>query len=268
MDRDETKDSVIRILSDRRVRRSGMHIKKIVEAIQADNLFSANYSAEEVKAFTKSVLDENSKAGGAFERIVNPKTKSIKPGYYRIRKSDSKRRPLPTPPADAQEDEQPSAEVVTPRKPTTSFIGKAGEYAVMSELLFRGFNANNMSVDDGIDIIASKDNNFYFIQVKTVTLKPNRTAIAQIKLKNFDKFINQQIRYVIAVKCDREIRFFTLANDHIRQLQFKKALSVSDKTDRFSIKIRYDSDGTPYFYDIKEEDATFWEGFERISGCL
>lgn len=266
MDKDEIQDCVIKILSDRRVKHSGMHIKKIVEAIQSNSLFSANESFDEVKAFTKGILDENSKKGGVFERIVNPKTKSIKPGYYRMRRSDSPRKPLPSPPKDVQEDVQEN--VVEEQKPTTNFFGKAGEYAVMSELLFRGFNANNMTVDDGINIIASKDNNFYFIQVKTVTLRPNRTAIAQIKLKNFEKFIKQQIRYVIAVKCNKEIRFFTLANDHIRQLQFKKAMSVSEKTDRLSIKIRYGSDGIPYFYDIKEEEATFWEGFDRIISDL
>jgi hypothetical protein len=46
-------------------------------------------------------------------------------------------------------------------------FGKAGEYAILSELLFRGFNASIMIVDDGIDVIASKADRFFYIQAKT-----------------------------------------------------------------------------------------------------
>lgn len=47
------------------------------------------------------------------------------------------------------------------------FYGKGGEFSVVSELLFRGYNASIMSVDEGIDITASKGDKFFFIQVKT-----------------------------------------------------------------------------------------------------
>ena len=55
-------------------------------------------------------------------------------------------------------------------KVNTLFTGKAGEHSVMSELLFFGFNASAMAVDDGIDIVASKDNVYFHIQVKTANL--------------------------------------------------------------------------------------------------
>ncbi|MBI2355705.1 MAG: hypothetical protein HYV13_00680 [Candidatus Doudnabacteria bacterium] len=47
------------------------------------------------------------------------------------------------------------------------FTGKGGEAAVMSELLFRGFNANILPVDYGVDIAAIKEARTYLIQVKT-----------------------------------------------------------------------------------------------------
>lgn len=46
----------------------------------------------------------------------------------------------------------------------TNYIGKAGECAVLSELMFRGYNANVMLIDEGIDIIAEKNNVYYYIQ--------------------------------------------------------------------------------------------------------
>ena len=47
------------------------------------------------------------------------------------------------------------------------YVGKAGEYRVVSELIFRGYNANIISVDDGIDIVATKNDKLFNIQVKT-----------------------------------------------------------------------------------------------------
>ena len=47
------------------------------------------------------------------------------------------------------------------------YTGKAGEFAVISELLFRQYNASLTSLDNGIDIIALKDGMTYYIQAKT-----------------------------------------------------------------------------------------------------
>ena len=46
-------------------------------------------------------------------------------------------------------------------------LGKAGEYLTAGKLLLNGFNVFSGAIDDGIDIVASKDNKFYKIQVKT-----------------------------------------------------------------------------------------------------
>ncbi len=261
MEKSELLEPIVRFLSEKEAKKGGLHIKRIVELLRDDNMFLAGMPFEDVKYMAKDLLDEHSKKGGEFDRVKNSSTKKIKPGYYRLRRVERVRRvPIPVP-----VDEEMEVVSEEKQKKDTNYFGKAGEYAVMSELLFMNFNANNMSVDDGIDIIASKDNNFYFIQVKTVTLKSNRTARAGIKQKNFDKFINQQIRYVIAVKCNNEMRFFTLSNEHIRLLYGWGAIHISDKTGDISIKIRYDeATGKPVFYDEKEIDATQFEGFGSI----
>lgn len=48
-----------------------------------------------------------------------------------------------------------------------SFLGQAGEYLTAGKLLLNGFNVFQGAIDDGIDIVASKDNKFFKIQVKT-----------------------------------------------------------------------------------------------------
>jgi hypothetical protein len=52
------------------------------------------------------------------------------------------------------------------RIPAVNFFGKAAEYSVIAELLFRGYNAQLISVDSGLDVIAFKNGNIYFLQVK------------------------------------------------------------------------------------------------------
>lgn len=250
------RDALKAILSNKD-NKDGMHIQSIIDALimsypDVQGEMTREKLLNKVNAF---LLKESKDRRGDFAKV--------KKGVYRF-VVRQRRRPLPRPDTSEIEATAP-AEIESSKRKDTNFFGKAGEYAVMSELLFREYNANNMAVDEGIDIVASKENNFYFIQVKTVSLKSNRKAQATIKQKNFDKFINQQIRYVIAVKCDKEMRFFTLSNDTISFLHHCKAVKVSQSTGDISIKIKYDdATGESYFYDEKEMNASFWEGFDRI----
>ena len=54
-----------------------------------------------------------------------------------------------------------------PRSLQPLFNGRAGEYAVVSELLFEGFDACVANVDEGTDVFAVKGGRCFFIQVKT-----------------------------------------------------------------------------------------------------
>jgi hypothetical protein len=81
----------------------------------------------------------------------------------------------------------------------SEYIGTAGECAVISELLFSGYNANRMMIDDGVDIIAFKDNVYYYVQVKTTSIKDGR-IYAQINLDRFNQYMPVQMRYVIVAR--------------------------------------------------------------------
>lgn len=86
---------------------------------------------------------------------------------------------------------------------TTSHIGKGGEFAVVSELLFRGFNANIMTVDDGIDISASKKGKFYFIQVKTTSYKDEGFSV-NVDKNSYSRYNDSNIFYVVVIRYCRE----------------------------------------------------------------
>lgn len=142
----------------------------------------------------------------------------------------------------------------------TNYIGKAGECVVMGELLFRGYNVNNMMVDEGIDLVASKNNVFYYIQVKTKNVEEQNRFYFQIKQDRFDTFVGTQIRYILVARCslnneDRNI-FFMFTNGDIQRLMYKGVIPQPNGDGKnLSIKIEFDQrTGKAYMYDGRERD--------------
>lgn len=151
------------------------------------------------------------------------------------------------------------------RKPSPSevpmqiseYTGRGGECAVMSELLFHQYNVNRMMIDEGVDLVAVKDNIYYYIQVKTVAMKDGKIN-AQINIENFDKFIGNQMRYVIVARCkDKDGQkniFFTFTQQEISKGIYDRCVKRGERT--VSIKIKFhDRSGDPILYDEKETSA-------------
>lgn len=64
-------------------------------------------------------------------------------------------------------------------KKTNLYVGKAGQFAAMSEFLMRGWNVAVPEVDIGDDIFVVRDENGEFVRVQV------KTATAQTRSKNF-----------------------------------------------------------------------------------
>ena len=132
----------------------------------------------------------------------------------------------------------------------SEYIGTAGECAVISELLFSGYNANRMMIDDGVDIIAFKDNVYYYVQVKTTSIKDGR-IYAQINLDRFNQYMPVQMRYVIVARyndkgIDRNM-FFSFTPQQIDEAIYNRCIKKGENS--VSIKIRFnDKSGDPYLY--------------------
>lgn len=139
----------------------------------------------------------------------------------------------------------------------SEYTGRGGECAVMSELLFHNYNVNRMMIDEGVDLVAVKDNIYYYIQVKTVAMKDSKIN-AQINIENFDKFIGNQMRYVIVARCkDKDGQkniFFTFTQQEISKGIYDRCVKRGERT--VSIKIKFhERSGEPILYDEKETSA-------------
>jgi hypothetical protein len=109
--------------------------------------------------------------------------KKIKPAYYTINpnytQQEQKRE------EKIEKTEEQAEEILTSQ---SQYVGKAGEHRVVSELLFRDYNASIMSVDEGLDIVATKDNKLFNIQVKTANENKFNKYVYDIRKISFEKF--------------------------------------------------------------------------------
>ena len=117
-----------------------------------------------------------------------------------------------------QEKTTPIAAMVEAPSVSNAFVGCAGEYAVMSELLFWGHNVSLMSVDDGIDIVTHKENRYFHVQVKTATSQNNGRFSFSIKRHIFEAHDKSDTFYVFVMRKKLACDYAILPSNHIRTL--------------------------------------------------
>jgi HB1, ASXL, restriction endonuclease HTH domain len=129
----------------------GLHVNDIAEQAISCGLTDLIDKTRIAQSLSSSLSQHVKSKTAKFKKIPNKKG-GYKKGYYVLKKQQS-----------------PIRQSILQELPvvTKQYTGKAGEHGVLSELLFYGFNASIMSVDDGIDVVASKDNKYFHIQVKT-----------------------------------------------------------------------------------------------------
>lgn len=130
---------------------------------------------------------------------------------------------LPT--HDEAEEEIVEQEVMEEReKIESSYIGTAGEHRVCSELLFRGFNASIMGVDEGIDIVAVKNNILIGIQVKTAHENDRGQFHYNIRKASFQKHKAHNVYYIFVLKTENEMQFLILPFHEVEKKTREQAI--------------------------------------------
>lgn len=195
--------------------RGTMHVDEIAQAIVA-KYPNTQITPEVLSQKVSAVLAADVKRRKGDSLFSKPKNKTggLRRGMYRLkigRKSVPKTFKVP---------EQP--------KVTAQFTGKAGEYAVMSELLFYGFNASIMTVDDGIDLVASKADSYFHIQVKTSNVSLQNKYQFKITKRAFGSKDAASTFYVLVMRVNEDTRniceYLVLPSSEIRRLVDKSVV--------------------------------------------
>lgn len=224
-----TIDDIVSLFKNYSDKKKARDIKKLLKEKFATDMFAD----ENVDLAVEKLLKEDKAKGKRSELTYSSP-------YYQKRRSI-----LPPP---------------TPNPTDSRFFGTAGECAVMSELLFHGYNVNRMMVDEGVDLIAVKDNIYYYIQVKTTNVEKGRVYV-QIKNYNFDKYMGNQMRYFIVArskdsKGNPKNIFFKFSQEDIDKGLYGRYIKQGESC--ISIKILFDKSGDPKLYDETRECEISW----------
>ena len=204
--------------------------------------YLSNHTSKKVRGERKVVKGE------LFERVPNGKG-SYKKGVYRLRRH--RRNPAP----------RPIPNPITPRETAESsdrnYVGSAGEMAVCSELLFRGYNVSRMSVDDGVDVVAIKNGKTFYIQVKTTQVTSNSFSVT-IGSRSFERYCSNDCYYIIVARAERNM-FLVFTADDIKRMATNGVISKSERQISISFS---QSEGHLY---VKNENIDYaLNSFERI----
>lgn len=170
---------------------------------------------------------------------VDIKSKKDKSPFVRVKPGTFLLNPNYTPEKQKLEEKEEQIQETDKEKISSQYIGKGGEHIVVSELLFRGYNASIMGVDEGIDIVAIKENKQFNIQVKTARENKQKMYAFDIRMGPFEKHNSMNTFYVFVLK-GKETHFLILpCNEISKNIEQKNILTVKSYNKyRVNIKIR------------------------------
>lgn len=120
------------------------------------------------------------------------------------------------------------------------FYGKAAELHVTAELLYRGFQAANIPVDEGLDVLAVKNNKTFYFQVKHKDLNSNLPI--KLTKRSFERSGGGDVYYIFVLLSEsEEKRDFLIIPFHIVSDWIREGLA-EEKEDDYLIFIKKDGD--------------------------
>lgn len=144
------------------------------------------------------------------------------------------------------------------------FTGKAGEHYVCSELLFRGYNASIMSVDVGMDIIATKNNKLFSLQVKTSNLHPTNSYIFDMRKVALERDYAGNVFYIfVMIHSDNTKSALILPANEIDKLIYDNAIKDLKTVDRFRVTLKI-RNGKIFIGTLDNPIDYYWNNWEVI----
>lgn len=228
-----------------------LHYKEIVRLAIEKRILETGGKSPDATMNAEIVVDINKK-GVASDFVKTG------PGTYALNPNKSVVKPVPQPVARPKIKAGKPVKTPDGKKSKSEYTGKGGEYLVCSELLFREYNASIMSVDTGVDIVATKDNKLFGIQVKTATLSKNNTYIFDIRKTSFQNAAAGNIFYVFVIHDRQKISstFIVLPYHHVNQYISENAISTIINGERYRLTVKV-HDGK--FYTVsKNKDLSYF----------
>lgn len=154
------------------------------------------------------------------------------------------------------------AKIITPivsetTKITSRFYnGKAAEYLTIAELLFRGYNAQGLPVDEGLDVFAFKDKVLYLIQVKHSDYKkPSESGLIQLTTSSLEKNKGVNVFYVLVLsrKEPTQRDFLIMPYSKVDELMKSGVIKYEDEAKHISFKVLHKNPNDAFINEYNEK---------------
>ena len=151
----------------------------------------------------------------------------------------------------------------TEEKIEGGYTGKGGEHFICSELLFRGFNASIMSVDVGMDIVATKENDLFSIQVKTANLSDYNVYNFDVRKTSFERKSGGKTFYVFVLRGKDKTNCLILPFSEMERKVSEKAILPVGGRKKYRVVIKF-KDNNVYLGSLKNEMNYFLNKWDII----
>lgn len=228
-----------------------LHYKDITKLALEKGILETDGATPDASMNAQIITDINKKGKGSDFIKTAPSTFALNPNKIAIEPKKQKK----VLEEEAVEEEKLNLD--------TGFTGKAGEHLVCSELLFRGFNASIMSVDVGMDIIATKNNKLFSIQVKTANANDYNTYNFDVRKISFEREYAGNTFYIFVLRSKTKTDYLILPLNEMEKKLAEKAIHyvVSYKKYRVKIDIR---EGKVYLGNKNHEMNYYFSNWEVI----
>lgn len=201
-----------------------LHYKEITRLALDKGILETEGATPDQSMNAQIITDIKKKGEGSDFIKTAPSTFSLNPTKKVIEPNKQKK----VLEAEAEEEEKINID--------SGFTGKAGEHLVCSELLFRGYNASIMSVDVGVDIIATKNNKLFSIQVKTANANEYGTYNFDVRKVSFEKDYAGNTFYVFILKGKENTDFLILPLHEMEKKLSERAILFIPTYKKYRVK--------------------------------
>ncbi len=139
------------------------------------------------------------------------------------------------------------------------YAGRGAENLVVAELLFRGFNAQILQVDEGIDVFAinKKKNELYLIQVKHSHYEnPKRSGSISLTVSSFEKNKKSNVYYIFVLEREMNKHDFLILPFHkVDELIKNGSMNKADDSKQISFCVLHKDDEDVFISKIGESSS-------------
>lgn len=152
------------------------------------------------------------------------------------------------------------------------YIGYAGEHRVMSELLLRGVDAMNSSIDEGFDLTVRREDKVFLVQVKTTFLNKKKKFVFDLRKENFEQRYKKRINYVVVFvmvegidKGSEKVNFLVMPVDELKKQKEAGKVWFSKTTKKYRVQI-YLRDKKAFFWTLDNDVTEFLNNWRIFTG--